>query len=208
MLVKYQEIRDGIFTLCREHGLRPDFPETTRTGRLLLLWSPDQVVVARAFIPTVADPPPTVLVRLEHDLSRVFGEGDGMSMRMTVTVTREGRYWVGVPDGYPGSCMGRSIMELMQEAQAILPFMASGADGVPVPDVVIDYTFSDVPVELSDDIHRYRELVTQRKELDRTLNELAARTVKRLRSVADLTDEDSAAMLGISRQRVNQLRNA
>ena len=131
-----------------------------------------------------------------------------MSMRMTVTVTREGRYWVGVPDGYPGSCMGRSIMELMQEAQAILPFMASGADGVPVPDVVIDYTFSDVPVELSDDIHRYRELVTQRKELDRTLNELAARTVKRLRSVADLTDEDSAAMLGISRQRVNQLRNA
>ncbi len=131
-----------------------------------------------------------------------------MSVRMTVTVTREGRYWVGVPDGYPGSCMGRSIMELMQEAQAILPFMASGADGVPVPDVVIDYTFSDVPVELSDDIHRYRELVTQRKELDRTLNELAARTVKRLRSVADLTDEDSAAMLGISRQRVNQLRNA
>ena len=121
-----------------------------------------------------------------------------MSVRMTVTVTREGRYWVGVPDGYPGSCMGRSIMELMQEAQAILPFMASGADGVPVPDVVIDYTFSDVPVELSDDIHRYRELVTQRKELDRTLNELAARTVKRLRSVADLTDEDSAAMLGIS----------
>ncbi len=131
-----------------------------------------------------------------------------MSMRMTVTVTREGRYWVGVPDGYPGSCMGRSIMELMQEAQAILPFMASGAAGVPVPDVVSDYTFSDVPVELSDDIHRYRELVTQRKELDRTLNELAARTVKRLRSVADLTDEDSAAMLGISRQRVNQLRNA
>ena len=88
-----------------------------------------------------------------------------MSVRMTVTVTREDRYWVGVPDGYPGSCMGRSIMELMQEAQAILPFMASGADGVPVPDVVIDYTFSDVPAELSDDIHRYRELVTQRKEL-------------------------------------------
>ena len=99
-------------------------------------------------------------------------------------------------------------MELMQEAQAILPFMASGPDGTPVPDVVIDYMFADVPVELSDDIHRYRELVTQRKELDSALNELAARTVKKLRSAAGLTDEDSAAMLGISRQRVNQLRNA
>jgi DNA-directed RNA polymerase specialized sigma24 family protein len=72
-------------------------------------------------------------------------------------------------------------------------------------DVVIDYMFTDVPVELSDDIHRYRELVTQRRELDRTLNDLAARTVKRLRSVAGLTDEDSAAVLGISRQRVDQL---
>ena len=131
-----------------------------------------------------------------------------MTVRVTLNVTREGRYWVGIPDGYPGSCMGRSIMELMQEAQAILPFMASGPDGVPAPEIVIDYMFTDVPVELSDDIHRYRDLVTQRKELDRALNDLAARTVKALRSVADLTDEDSAAVLGISRQRVNQLRNA
>ena len=75
VLGKYPEIRDRIFKLCRAHGLRPDFPETTRTGRALLLWSPEQMVVARAFIPTVADPPPTVLARLERDLSWVFGEG-------------------------------------------------------------------------------------------------------------------------------------
>ena len=131
-----------------------------------------------------------------------------MSTRVALRVTREGRYWVGVPDGYPGSCMGRSVMELMQEAEAILPFMTSGAGGVPVPDVEIDYMFTDVPLELSDDIHRYRDLAMQRKELDGTLGELGARTVKRLRSVVGLTDDDSAAMLGISRQRVNQLRNA
>jgi len=70
-----------------------------------------------------------------------------MSVRGTVTVTREGRYWVSVPDGFPGSCMGRSVMELMQEAQAILPFMASGPDGSPAPDVIIDYAFTDVAVE-------------------------------------------------------------
>ena len=44
-----------------------------------------------------------------------------MSVVVTLKVIREGRYWVGVPDGYPGSCMGHSMMELMQEAQAILP---------------------------------------------------------------------------------------
>jgi hypothetical protein len=46
-----------------------------------------------------------------------------MNVRVMVKVRREGRYWVGVPDGIPGSCMGRSVMELMQEAQAILPFI-------------------------------------------------------------------------------------
>ena len=75
MLVKYQEIRDRIFALCRQCGLRPDFPETTRTGRVLLLWTADQQVVARAFIPTVSDPPLGVLARLQHDLAGVFGEG-------------------------------------------------------------------------------------------------------------------------------------
>ena len=75
MLVKYQEIRDRIFELSRQYGLRPDFPETTRMGRVLLLWSAERHVVARAFIPTVADPSPTVLARLQHDLAGVFGEG-------------------------------------------------------------------------------------------------------------------------------------
>jgi hypothetical protein len=131
-----------------------------------------------------------------------------MSVMVTLKVTKEDRYWVGVPDGYPGSCMGRSIMELMQEAQAILPYMTAGPDGVPSSDLVVDYVFTDVPVELSADIHKYRELATQRRELDKTLTDLASHTVKALRSVVGFTDEDSAAMLGISRQRVNQLRNA
>jgi hypothetical protein len=75
VLAKYQEIRDRIFDLCRQHGVRPDFPEMTRMGRVLLLWSADQQVVGRAFVPTVADPSPSVLARLQHDLAGVFGEG-------------------------------------------------------------------------------------------------------------------------------------
>ncbi len=131
-----------------------------------------------------------------------------MSVAVTLRVTREGRYWVGVPDGYPGSCIGRTIAELMQEAEAILPFMAGGPHGTPEDGVAIDYVLADAPAELHIDIRAYRELTEQRRELDRRLADLGTRTVKSLRSAVGLTDEDSAAVLGISRQRVNQLRNA
>ena len=75
MLTDYREIRDRIFELCRENGLRPDFPETTRMGRVLLVWSKHQRVVARTFIPTRANAGPVVLGRLRDDLSGIFGEG-------------------------------------------------------------------------------------------------------------------------------------
>jgi hypothetical protein len=99
-------------------------------------------------------------------------------------------------------------MELILEAQAVLPYMVSGPDGIPVNDIVVDCVFTEVPVEIQDDVRRYHELAAQRRALDLELNVLGAQTVKRLKSVAGLTDEDSAAMLGISRQRANQLRHA
>lgn len=131
-----------------------------------------------------------------------------MSTTVKLLVSREGRNWVGLPDGYPGSCVGRSVMELMLEAQAILPYMLAGPDGIPNRDIVVDCVFAEIPVELQQDVRQYHELAEQRRDLDRKLNELGARTVKQLRVAAGLTDEDSAAMLGISRQRANQLRNA
>ena len=131
-----------------------------------------------------------------------------MSTTVKLLVSREGRNWVGLPDGYPGSCVGRSVMELMLEAQAILPYMLAGPDGVANRDIEVDCVFTEIPIELQDDVRQYHELAEQRRELDRKLNELGARTVRRLRAAAGLTDEDSAAMLGISRQRANQLRNA
>jgi hypothetical protein len=74
VLTDYREIRDRIFELCRQQGLRPDFPET-KTGRVLLVWSADQRVMARAFLPTYKDAGPAVLGRLQHDLAGIFGEG-------------------------------------------------------------------------------------------------------------------------------------
>jgi hypothetical protein len=133
---------------------------------------------------------------------------DGMSTTVKLLVSREGRNWIGLPEGHPGSCVGRSIAELMLEAQAILPYMLASPDGVPNRDIVVDCVFTEIPVELQEDVRQYHALTEQRRDLDRRLNALGARTVKKLRAAAGLTDDDSAAMLGISRQRANQLRNA
>ncbi|WP_093259303.1 hypothetical protein [Thermostaphylospora chromogena] len=73
MLRSYPEIRDRIYVLARERGLRVDWVETTQTVRLLLLYSQDQVVVARATVP-VRDITMRALRDLEADLAHVFGK--------------------------------------------------------------------------------------------------------------------------------------
>ena len=73
MLATYQEIRDRIYELARQHDLRPDWPESTKSVRLLLLFDRGQVVVARAMVP-VRPMDPDLLAALERSLEGVFGK--------------------------------------------------------------------------------------------------------------------------------------
>jgi hypothetical protein len=73
MLSTYPEIRDRIYELCRRHGLRPDWVETTRQTRHLLLYDTNQIVVARAIVP-LRQMDADSLTRLAHDLEAVFGK--------------------------------------------------------------------------------------------------------------------------------------
>lgn len=68
-----------------------------------------------------------------------------MTTRITVRVSRDGPYWVGFPDHYPGSCTGSTISELMAEAQLILPWMACGPDGKPAAGIEVDYVLAAAP---------------------------------------------------------------
>lgn len=72
MLTTYQELRDRIYVLARQHGLRPDWVESTRSVRMLLLYDRNQVVVARTTVP-VRDITMAKLERLRDDLAPVFG---------------------------------------------------------------------------------------------------------------------------------------
>ncbi|GAA0375563.1 hypothetical protein GCM10010160_02030 [Acrocarpospora corrugata] len=51
MLTVYQDIRDRIYTLARDHGLRVDWSETTQGVRLLFLYDRSQVLIARTNVP-------------------------------------------------------------------------------------------------------------------------------------------------------------
>ncbi|MET8156450.1 hypothetical protein ABZT47_08745 [Sphaerisporangium sp. NPDC005289] len=74
MLTTYQEIRDRIYTLTRDLGMRVDWAETTPLFRLLLLDDDRQVVVARASVP-VRGITSRALNDLQADLEHVFGKG-------------------------------------------------------------------------------------------------------------------------------------
>jgi len=73
VLTAYQEVRDRIYELARLHGLRPDWVESTRSTRMLLLYESDQSVVARTTVP-VRDVTLAKLERLRADLEHVFGK--------------------------------------------------------------------------------------------------------------------------------------
>lgn len=72
MLTTYQEVRDRIYEMARLYKLRPDWTESTRSVRLLLLYDASQTVVARATVP-VRDITAAKLERLRDDLAPVFG---------------------------------------------------------------------------------------------------------------------------------------
>ena len=73
MLTTYQELRDRIYAMARQQGFRPDWVESTRSVRLLLLYDSNHVVVARTTVP-VRDITMAKLDRLREDLAPVFGK--------------------------------------------------------------------------------------------------------------------------------------
>jgi hypothetical protein len=73
VLTAYQEVRDRIYEMARRYNLRPDWAESTRNVRLLLLYDASQMVVARATVP-VRDITMAKLERLRDDLAPIFGK--------------------------------------------------------------------------------------------------------------------------------------
>ncbi|HEY2262896.1 MAG TPA: hypothetical protein VGM12_11805 [Trebonia sp.] len=118
--------------------------------------------------------------------------------------------WTALPQGYPGSAGGRTIAELREEVEAMKHFI-TGTDQA--TEITVDYVY-DVPGLSGEILLDYRHERSRRDaaaaELRRANDELGAKaraTAAALRA-AGLSVRDSAAVMGLSKSRFEQLCQA
>lgn len=129
-------------------------------------------------------------------------------MRLSVLVKREqaldtGAWvWTALPQGYPGSAGGRTIAELHEEVEALKHFFA-GED--PATDIAVDY-FYELPGVAPEVLIDYRHSRSARDEAaDELRRANEARTTATALRRAGLSIRDSAALMGLSKSRFEQI---
>jgi hypothetical protein len=123
--------------------------------------------------------------------------------RLAVRVSNEDGYWVGLPIDAPGSMVGDTLADLFEEVEAAKHFCLALSKETPV---MVSYTY-DLPEFDEEVIDVYRDLRTKRDKIAAQLDEAARAAVSRLKQ-AGVSVRDSAALLGLSPSRVDQLRRS
>lgn len=134
-------------------------------------------------------------------------------MRLTVLVKREQALdtsvwvWTGLPQGFPGSAGGRTIPELHEEVESLKYFFTGEAPGT---DITVDYIY-ELPGVSPEILIDYRHERSQRDlaavELRRANDQLSnkARAAATALRAAGLSIRDSAALMGLSKSRFEQI---
>lgn len=134
-------------------------------------------------------------------------------MRLSVLVKREqaldtGAWvWTALPQGYPGSAGGRTITELHEEIEALKHFF-TGEDLA--TDIAVDYIY-ELPGVAPEVLIDYRhgravrdEVADELRRANEELSSKARTTATALRR-AGLSIRDSAALMGLSKSRFEQI---
>jgi hypothetical protein len=123
--------------------------------------------------------------------------------RLAVRVLKKDGYWIGLPIDEPGSMVGDTLTDLFEDVEAAKHFCLGLRKETPV---MVSYTY-DLPEFDEEVIDVYRELRTKRDKIAAQLDEAARTAVSRLKQ-AGVSVRDSAALLGLSPSRVDQLRRS
>jgi hypothetical protein len=123
--------------------------------------------------------------------------------RLAVRVLKKDGYWVGLPIDAPGSMTGDTLTDLFEDVEAAKHFCLGLPKETPV---MVSYTY-DLPDFEDEVIDAYRDLRSKRDKIAAQLDEAARTAVTRLKQ-AGVSVRDSAALLGLSPSRVDQLRRS
>lgn len=132
-----------------------------------------------------------------HALTYQVTRGQALDTGITV--------WSAVPIDVPavGGITGRTLAELHQEAEAVAWFVL---DVPRETEIAINYVY-DIDEELAADLDRYQQAAAQAKAVNAAREAAAIRIAKRL-TAAGISERDGALIMGLSKQRVHQLKHA
>ncbi|MFF3440303.1 hypothetical protein [Streptosporangium sp. NPDC002721] len=123
-------------------------------------------------------------------------------LRLTMKAVRKTDYWIALPMDAPiqGGVSGDTLAELYEEVEAAKHFIL---DAPAEAEIVVTYLYevAGVPPAVLD---TYRDLRARRDQVAAQLGETAREAVAALRA-AGVSVRDSAALLELSKSRVDQL---
>ncbi|MEU9831979.1 hypothetical protein AB0D67_10625 [Streptosporangium sp. NPDC048047] len=123
-------------------------------------------------------------------------------LQLTMRAVRKSDYWIALPVDAPirGGVSGDTLAELYEEVEAAKHFIL---DAPAEAEIVVTYLYEvdGVPPTV---LETYRELRAQRDQVTTRLGESAREAVAALRA-AGISVRDSAALLELSKSRVDQL---
>ncbi|WP_371780252.1 hypothetical protein [Streptosporangium subroseum] len=132
-----------------------------------------------------------------HTLTYRVTRGEALDTGITV--------WSAIPMDVPpiGGVTGRHLAELQEEAEAAAWFVLGVSQGT---EVTINYVY-DLDEHLAADLDQYREAAAQAKSVSAAREAAAIRVAKQL-AAAGISERDGALIMGLSKQRVHQLKHA
>lgn len=119
-----------------------------------------------------------------------------------VHVTKTGTLWLATVDGVAGGMSARSLKELHGDVAEGLPFLFSDRDQPPAP--VFHYTLPGLSEE---DLSAFARLQRQAAAIAEDYTRTAKARVDQL-SELGLSDPDIGELLGLTKQRIQQIRTS
>ncbi|MET9065163.1 hypothetical protein ACWDR1_21470 [Streptosporangium sandarakinum] len=119
-----------------------------------------------------------------------------------VHVTKNGTLWLATVDGVAGGMSARSLKELHADVAEGLPFLFGDRAEPPAP--VFHYT---LPGLTGEDLSAFAELQRRAAAIAEDYSRTARARVEHLSSLG-LSDADIGELLGLTKQRIQQIRTS